>query len=167
MILQLGFLFFHKNILCFFFLVLAGSAGIITAFPIAQIYSDSMAPTLQEGEFVMINRLAYLLKNPQYNDIIVYRNQNGPVTRKVVKRCLLPPGEPLQWRGDLLYIKGEFYTLDRSVRRVLKNYTRIPDNTVFAIGENLDSSIDSRNYGLVPTSRIIGSILFFSKAETH
>jgi len=84
-----------------------------------------MSPTLKEHEIVLVNRLAYFLRNPKINEIIVLKDP-------------------------------------RTKREVIKRITKIRKNMYFVEGDNKNESTDSRVFGEISRSAIIGKVLFLS-----
>ncbi len=136
---------------------------------VVKVSGDSMEPTILSNSTVVINKLAYgivtplgadlLLQwaSPQKGDIVVYLYNN----KMVVKRCAGIAGEVLDFSDDSQYIIVE----DISFPLSEKQYQRIkfdevvPDKTIFAIGDNYMHSVDSRDYGFIPTKNILGKVI--------
>ncbi len=157
----------------FFLPIIIGlTVGIILKvfiFDIVRVSGDSMNPTIQPESTVIINKLAYGLANPisaklfvqwakpQKNDIIIYLYNN----KTVVKRCVAIAGEPLDFSSDSQYtmIVGEkqFPLSEQQFQRI-KFDSVVPDDTILAIGDNPEASVDSRDYGFIPTKYIIGRV---------
>jgi len=136
---------------------------------IVGVHGTSMQPTLEPGQVVMVNRLAYGLQIPLLNryvcfwhgvregDIIVFESPLDH--RAVVKRCIAVAGTPIHIEGDALLIENKAYHLQQDSIRILSRYHTVPNMTVLAIGDNPDRSIDSRIYGFVPVKNIRGRII--------
>lgn len=94
-----------------------------------------MYPTFHDGQIVIINKLAYITKQPEIGDIIIAIE---PVDNdKVIKRITGIPGSMVSYQGKYLQLKeGEY----------------------FIEGDNVDS-IDSKNYGPIEESRILGKVI--------
>ncbi len=134
-----------------------------------QIEGVSMSPTLPNGHTMLVNRAAYGLQlpvldrylavwsAPRNGDIIVYRTPDDDSI--VVKRLVGAPGERFTLREHSMRIGDREYELSGYTYNQLRELTRIPDNMVFAAGENAARSRDSRHYGLVPIDSIRGRIM--------
>jgi len=152
------------------------SAGLLILFirlfviDFAAVRGRSMEPGLHEGDFLVIYRAAYGLILPFANIYIV--RWGAPAMGEVVL-CRNPEdGEPTVKRcagtaGDEIFVKEGFLTV--SGRRVpLKFYQEhlfpereiVPDGFVFVLGDNPEVSVDSRNFGFLPTGAILGRALF-------
>ncbi len=156
----------------FFAIIIGIAIGILiktTCFDIVLIEGESMMPTIESGAKVAINKLAYGLaipftsslliqwNEPEVGDLIVYKHNN----KTVVKRCVGLSGQPLDYSSDSSYIiVGEvFFPLNEQQFHRIKYDHIIPENTVLAIGDNYEVSVDSRDYGFVPVKNILGKVI--------
>ncbi|HSS07776.1 MAG TPA: signal peptidase I, partial [Rhodanobacteraceae bacterium] len=83
-----------------------------------RIPSDSMMPTLLDGDFIFVNKYAYGLRlpvinskivgigEPQRGDVIVFRLPSDPSTN-YIKRLIGLPGDHIAVRDDVLYVNGQ------------------------------------------------------------
>jgi signal peptidase I len=120
------------------------------------IPSESMAPTLTTGDQIVVTR--YFRSVPERGDVIVFQS---PVTpgELMVKRVIAGPGELIDSRLGRVRISG--YTLSEPY--VLRVATTgavqtqlIPADSYFVMGDNREDSSDSRSWGVVPRSNVIG-----------
>jgi signal peptidase I len=147
-----------------------------------QIPTGSMEDTLLPGDYLFINKFTYRrygrealptilpFAGVRRRDVIVFRFFDGPhELQYYVKRVIGLPGETVEIRAKQVYINGkpldESYTVfnDPSVkdlrpRDFLESVT-VPGNHFFVLGDNRDSSYDSRFWGTLPRDRIIGKPL--------
>lgn len=138
---------------------------------------ESMMPTLESGERMIVNKIDYKLSDIQRFDIIVF---HAPEKKDYIKRIIGLPGDTLEYRNDQLYINGKKLTepyLDKYKSRIvdggtltedfsLEDYTGkkvIPKGYYFVMGDNRRNSKDSRHIGVVAKSEIVGkaSIVFW------
>lgn len=126
----------------------------------------SMSPTLNEYDFLIINRLLYTRQVPQNGDIVVFESNLKTSTGKnklLIKRVIAVPGDELLIQDGVVYLNGELlqepyigvYTEGKSV----ENQTIvIPEGQFFAMGDNRGNSQDSRDQtiGLVSIDKIVG-----------
>lgn len=100
------------------------------------IPSGSMIPTLEVGDIVVANGLAYKLKEPQRGDIIIF-DMNG-VT--LIKRVMGVPGDSLMFVDGYLYLNGELvseeYLPENIETNSFKDFEDIPDECYFVMGDN-------------------------------
>ncbi|WZY01647.1 signal peptidase I [Bacillus sp. FSL W7-1360] len=142
---------------------------------------NSMQPTLNPGNRMMINQLAYAFSEPDRFDIVVFLAPGG---QHYIKRVIGLPGEELMYKGDVLYINGEpqsepyleerkqslhgeqpltgDFTLEERIGK-----KKIPADQYFVMGDNRRLSKDSRDIGLISAEDIIGetSIVFYPFEE--
>lgn len=126
------------------------------------VEGESMAPTLEDGERVLFNKIVYLVDKPERGDIVIIQRQN----KNYVKRVIGLPGETIEINGSNLYIDGEKYTQPFLSEEVLMNTGRlgsidIPEGRYFVMGDNRGISKDSRNgLGFIQGENIIGKSEF-------
>lgn len=124
----------------------------------AQIPSESMLPTVEVGDRIFGNRLAYLNADPQRCDIIIFAYPDDP-NRTFIKRVIGLPGETVEIIDGVVYITPadggetfpleEPYILDEEPNARCKNYgpITVPENSYFVMGDNRNGSNDSRFWG--------------------
>lgn len=108
------------------------------------ISSESMVPTLQVQDRILINKLAYKFNQPQRGDIVVFSLPERPY-QEYVKRLIGLPGETVKIAGGKVYINGA--PLKEPYIKEPPKYeygpVKIPDNAVFVLGDNRNMSLDS------------------------
>ncbi len=125
-----------------------------------RIESISMLPTLQPGNFVIVNKLAYRLNPAQRGDIIVFRLPQDP-SQRYIKRIIGLPGEEVRIQDGAVLIDGQ-----RMVEPYLEIQTnrggvwQVAEGHYFVMGDNRNNSSDSRVWGPVPFDNVIGKALF-------
>jgi signal peptidase I len=120
----------------------------------------SMEPTLHNGEFVIVNKLAYRFGEPGHGDVIVFRYPRDP-EQEYIKRIIGLPGDRVR------IINGEVYVNDERINepyiaaapRYQSEWT-VPEDSLFVLGDNRNNSSDSHNWGPVPMEHVIGRALF-------
>ncbi len=146
-----------------------------------KIPSGSMRPTLQEGDKIMVNKLLYgpkipftnyrfpALREPRRGDIIVFVYPEDP-KKDFIKRLIATGGETVEISNGTIYIDGQ-PAEDSAELRNIYYYNRgrygqegravvVPENNYYVLGDNSDSSRDSRYWGFVPRDNIIGRAMF-------
>jgi signal peptidase I len=151
-----------------------------------KVDGSSMYPTLENGEFLIVNKLVYAEVNvdklsnfipfldagdtpkryvfhgPERGDIIVLKDPRKPDT-DLIKRVIGLPGETLQIVNGQVYING--YLLEEPYIKTAwhAEYAKItiPAGEYFVMGDNRDNSLDSRSasVGLVPKDFVIGKAM--------
>jgi signal peptidase I len=141
------------------------------------IPSGSMEPTLQIGDRIAVDKLAYHLHGVGTADIIVFATPPtedcaGPPVPDLVKRVIALPGQTISLADGHVYINGaklaqpwlpasvrdETYPGPSSEPYSLHHPYRVPDGHVFVMGDNRPDSCDSRYWGPVPESTIVGKV---------
>ena len=139
------------------------------------VVGNSMAPTIQEGDYVFVNKTAYWFKTPSRNDIVV-GNFRGLEDKKAIKRVAALPGEWVRLENGVLNVSaerdGEAEAVSEigSARVALegedKYSYRLDPHEYFLSGDNEVSSIDSFELGPVDVYRIDGEVTgFFRLSE--
>ncbi len=122
--------------------------------------SASMAPELEPGDKVVVSKLSYLVDDPRRGDVVVF-DSPGPDTRYalLVKRIVGLPGETVEARGGQVLVDGvpidEPYLPDDTFTADFSAITLGPDQ-YWVMGDNRPGSGDSRQFGPVSRSAIVG-----------
>jgi signal peptidase I len=141
------------------------------------IPSGSMEPTLQIGDRILVNKLSYDLHGVQRANIVVFstpRDEHcaGPPVSNLVKRVIGLPGETISLSGGQVVIDGKVLPepwLPASVQKenypgpssqpyALNHPYKIPAGDVFVMGDNRPESCDSRYWGPIAESSIVGKV---------
>ena len=133
------------------------------AFQTFFIPSASMQPTLMIGDRIIVSKLSVDFGTIHRGDILVFKappaeNCGEPVT-DLVKRVIGLPGDHLTSKGNTIYVNGnpidETWTHTEPLGQAIGNVT-VKSNQYFMMGDNHSDSCDSRMWGTVPRSDIIG-----------
>jgi len=119
----------------------------------------SMNPTLLNGEFVLVNRLAYRMGDMQRGDIIVFRSTTSP-DLDLIKRIIGLPGDVIEIKNGQDIVNGQ--TLTEPYIAAAPNYKgqwQVPDGHLFVLGDNRNDSSDSHQWGLLPFENIVGKAI--------
>ena len=127
----------------------------------------SMEPSLHDGQFVVVNRLAYRWQEVERGDIIVFHFPPDP-NRRFIKRVIGLPGDVVSVRDGQVYINGlsltEPYLTDEPLYH---GEWRLMPSEVFVLGDNRNNSSDSQNWGPLPVVEIIGkAVLVYWPLDT-
>jgi len=122
----------------------------------------SMIPTLQNGEYILVNKLAYKTGQPNRGDIIVFRLP-GDETQDLIKRVIGLPGDTVHISDGTVTINGaklqEPYIAQDPL--YFGEWT-VPEGFLFVLGDNRNDSRDSHQWGLLPLENVIGkSVLIY------
>lgn len=117
----------------------------------------SMVPTLHNGEFVLVNRLAYRLGAPQRGDIIVFHFPPDPASQDLIKRVIGLPGDQITVDKGIVFVNGT--SLSEPYIAAPPIYTGdwvVPPDNLFVLGDNRNDSSDSHSWGMLPYDQIVG-----------
>lgn len=136
------------------------------------VIGDSMEPALSNGQEILINRFLYKLSSPKRGDVVVFLPNGNQNTHYYVKRIIALPGETIQILNGKVYINGELLEEDESYDKIIDpgiagNEITLAGNEYFVLGDNRNSSEDSRsgNIGPIAKNTIIGKAWFHLKSE--
>lgn len=127
-----------------------------------RVEGTSMEPTLHNGEFVLVNKLAYRIGKPHLGDVIVFHYPLDP-QQEYIKRVIGVPGDKIEISGEQVYLNG--IRITEPYIAAPPNYSgswNVPDGKLFVLGDNRNNSSDSHSWGYVPYNYIIGkSVLVY------
>lgn len=119
----------------------------------------SMLPTLQDGEFVLVNRLAYRLGEPARGDIVVFRSTTN-FDLDLIKRIIGLPGDDVRVGDGRVIVNG--MVLSEPYINAEPRYSgdwSVPEGYLFVLGDNRNDSSDSHAWGLLPIKNVIGKAI--------
>jgi len=121
----------------------------------------SMEPTLYEAQRLILEKVSYYLHPPERGDIIVFYMPEID-EEPLIKRVIGLPGETIEIRDGHVLINDQVLEEPYLQQGTYPNRqpTLVPDQTVFAMGDNRGESYDSRYFGFVPFSAIRGRACF-------
>lgn len=136
----------------------------------------SMEPNFHNGQFLIVNRFAYCpglhfeirsldiklsktwcVGQPKRGDVIVFEYPLD-TSRDFIKRVIALPGETVEVRGDKVIVDGKVLPEPFGPNPGSRNFApiKVPPDTVFVMGDNRNNSSDSRSWGPLPQSDIVG-----------
>lgn len=122
------------------------------------VVGDSMYPTLDDGQILLLNKIDYKFNDIERFDIVVIKLEKN----EIIKRIIGLPGETVEYRNNVLYINGHeieneynFETDDFTLKSIC-NCSKIPDGKYLVLGDNRTVSSDSRIIGLIDKKDIKG-----------
>jgi signal peptidase I len=138
-----------------------------------QVNGQSMVPNFQSGEYVLTDKIAYRMRNPERGEVIVFHAPPSAHCPKgtgcdFIKRVLALPGESVEVKNNGVYVNGaalresyipaDYQTLagEFSKNRVIT----LGINEYFAVGDNRPYSSDSRAWGPIKKDDIVGRAFF-------
>lgn len=152
-----------------------------------KIPSGSMLSTLQIGDHLLVNKFIYGVKlpvtgtviipwkDPKRDDIVVFKYPKDRAT-DYIKRVVGVAGDTIEIRNKQLYINGKaienprIQFTDTNIKKASAGPrdnmgpVKVPEASIFVMGDNRDNSYDSRFWGFVPLQDVLGKafILYWS-----
>lgn len=121
-----------------------------------RVENVSMQPTLNEGELLVVYKLAYRFGEPHRGDIIVFHHNRQP-PEDYIKRVIGLPGDRVVIRDGLVWVND--ILLEEPYLAQPPAYSgewEVPPDSLFVLGDNRNRSSDSRVWGFVPMSDVVG-----------
>ncbi|MBO5030598.1 MAG: signal peptidase I [Lachnospiraceae bacterium] len=155
-----------REILSWIFWIFASILlAVVTVFCVGMktsVIGSSMEPSLYNGQEIFLNRLIYKVTSPKEGDVVVFLPNGNEKSHYYVKRVVGVPGDRLYIKNGILYVNDESveeYFNDKIAEPgLLENEVALEEDEYFVIGDNCNSSEDSRsaNIGTIKKSYIIG-----------
>ena len=140
----------------------------------ATVPTGSMENTIMPGDDLLGLRTAYLFKDPQRGDIIIFKFPDDE-SQKFIKRIIGLPGDLVQIEDGKVYINGSTTSLEEPYLK--EEWTRntgpfefvVPEGCYFVMGDNRNDSLDSRYWDnpFVTEDEIIGKAEFIYYPFSH
>lgn len=124
-----------------------------------RVENISMLPTLHEGQFVLVNKLAYRLGEFHLGDIVVFHYPRNP-EEDYIKRVIGLPGDSVSIGNGEVAVNGQI--LDEPYISAPPQYEStwiVPAEQIFVLGDNRNQSSDSHSWGFVPIPNVVGRAL--------
>ena len=130
-------------------------------FQVARVEGQSMVPTLEEQDRLIVNKLAYRLGEPQVGDIVMLYYPEDP-DKSFVKRVIGEEGDTLRSVNGRVYRNDVLLNDDFIPDRYRSEDTWGPETVkrgyYYVMGDHRNNSSDSRTWGQVPKRYIIGKV---------
>jgi signal peptidase I len=148
-------------------LVLAVIIRLFVAEP-RYIPSDSMVPTLQVGDRLVVEKISYRFRAPRFGEIVVFdppeilREMGFKGDQAFIKRIIGLPGQTIRVHQGVVYLDGKPLSepyINASPRYEMPPVV-IPDGSFFVMGDNRNNSNDSHVWGFLPQQNILGRAIF-------
>jgi signal peptidase I len=132
------------------------------------IPSESMLPTLEVNDRLMVEKISYLFREPERGDIIVFsppdslREKNPNLKDALIKRVIGLPGEKVEVRAGKVFINDRPLAEDYIAERPTYQWGPeiIPKDSYLVLGDNRNNSYDGHYWGYVSRDDIIGRAAF-------
>ncbi|PZD95609.1 signal peptidase I [Paenibacillus sambharensis] len=143
-------------------------------FNLSTVDGHSMEPTLEDKQWLFVNKIGYLIGEPERGDVVILEDpmDSEGKAEYLVKRIIGVPGDTVEIRSGRMYLNGEqlveSYT-DVDIEDVDYGPQKVGEGTYFVMGDNrhLGASKDSRTFGPVSSTLIKGKAQFVIWPITH
>ncbi len=135
------------------------------------VEGESMMPTLQDGNKLIVNKIGFQMEDLDRFDVIVFHANEE---EDFVKRIIGLPGDTLEYKDDQLYVNGkkvdepylDKYRYQGLARRLTEDFTLlektgeevVPEGKLFVLGDNRLGSWDSRQFGFISVEQVVGKV---------
>ncbi|MEK7547022.1 MAG: signal peptidase I [Patescibacteria group bacterium] len=132
------------------------------------VSGSSMVPNFSDGDYLLIDELTYRFRAPERGEVVVFQY---PKNESVyfIKRIIGMPGENVEIKNNRITIFNEnnkdgLVLDEKYISGILTALGdvefQIPDGSYFVLGDNRPYSFDSRNWGMLPKTDIVGLVQF-------
>jgi len=130
-------------------------------FQVARVEGQSMAPTLEDQDRLIVNKAIYRIFEPRRGDIVMLYYPLNP-DKSFVKRVIAEEGDTVRIIDGRVYV-NDIPLQDDYVRSDYRSHDDwgpqvIPEGYDFVMGDHRNNSSDSRHWGMVPKKYIIGKV---------
>ena len=113
------------------------------------VVGQSMAPTLENKQEILVNRFIYSISDPKPNDIVVFLPNGNEKAHYYVKRVIGVPGDTVQIKDGAVYVNGELFEEKVETAAILdaelaSEKIVLEEDEYFVLGDNRNNSEDSR-----------------------
>lgn len=132
------------------------------------IPSDSMLPTLEVGDRLVVEKISYHFRSPTNGEIIVFNPppqlqiQGYAPDQAFIKRIVATPGQIVQVQNGQVYVNNqplqESYIVEAPEYQLKP--VQVPEDKLFVMGDNRNNSNDSHVWGFLPQKNIVGHAFF-------
>ena len=144
----------------------------IRAYVVQPFYvdGDSMEPNFSDGQYLVVDAIGYRFKEPQRGDIVIFHPPNNPKVY-YIKRMIGLPGEVVDIKDGVIRVfakdstealiidEQKYLSADFQLRPSEKDHVVLADDEYYLLGDNRQSSLDSRRLGPINVSMIKGRVV--------
>lgn len=115
-------------------------------FQIVTVNGESMVPTLQNNDRLILEKVSYRIISVKRNDIVVIKYPAN-ISERIIKRVIGVAGDKVRISDNILYINGKTINETYKNEYLMKDFNEIivPQDSIFVLGDNRNFSKDSRS----------------------
>ena len=116
----------------------------------------SMRPTLEDGEFLLVNKLSYFFGDVKRGDIIVFHFPLNP-EEELIKRVIGLPGDHIVVQNNQVFVNDQLLNEPYIAQSPLyQGDWVVAEDHLFVLGDNRNNSNDSKDWGMLPEENVVG-----------
>ncbi|WP_291632348.1 signal peptidase I [Clostridium sp.] len=115
-------------------------------FQIVTVNGESMFPTLQNNDKLILEKVSYRIIPTKRNDIVVIKYP-ADIGQRIIKRVIAVAGDKVKISDNIIYINGKIINEYYKNESIMRDYDEaiVPKDSIFVLGDNRNFSKDSRN----------------------
>jgi len=130
------------------------------------VEGQSMEPNFHNSEYLIVEKVSYRFSEPKRGDVIIFKAPSNP-DLDYIKRIIALPGETIKITDNVIYVNGtaikEKYIPSNDLTLINQDENSSLEKTLgpdefFVLGDNREHSSDSREFGILDRSKIIGKV---------
>jgi signal peptidase I len=135
--------------------------GLTTVAEPVRVASGSMSPTYDAGDEVLVEKVTQRSDHPHRGDVVVFEAPGSG--ELMIKRVAALPDDSVGLEDGVLVVNGEkvpeAYVDQATVDGTYFGPVRVPAGHVFVLGDDRANSVDSRTFGALPSSALVGRVV--------
>ncbi len=121
-----------------------------------RVDGQSMRPTLEDGEFLLVNKTVYFFGDVSRGDIVVFHFPLNP-EEELIKRVIGLPGDSVSVQNSQVFVNGQMLNEPYiSQAPLYSGEWVVTEGHLFVLGDNRNNSNDSKDWGLLPRENVVG-----------